>query len=160
MTRMTWLKMSSALMLYGRDRAITPGLSTATASINSTYKEARLKKNKTNPEYEAAARELREAIRVGEEMVRQAGLSATTQMAALTKHLNTGEARIEAVRHHTLHIGIGTAFMEHIAPQVDIMQRDLVSIGASEHEARILTGLFLAKVFIGIDKSLREHDNK
>lgn len=94
----------------------------------------------------------------GERMVIDAALRATEQMTRLAGKVKTPEARAAALQHHGLYMGIGTRFMETLAPKARSMQADLISEGCDEDEAAILTGFWLAKIFIELNKEMNKHE--
>lgn len=102
----------------------------------------------------------------GERISRDAVLEATSQMIKLVGNLDTRGKKAAALEHHALHMGVGTQFMETIVPMADRMTQDLIDLherkGAeiSDSEARILTGFWLAKVFIEIQKGIKKHESE
>lgn len=94
----------------------------------------------------------------GDEIVNQATIKATDDMAKMMRHFKTPSARLEAIKAHAFHMGIGTQFMALVVPHADEMKDDLTKLTGSEGEARVLTGMWLAKIFMEIEKGVANHD--
>ncbi len=100
----------------------------------------------------------------GERITMVAAAQASDQMAKLTGKLNTKGRKIEALRAHALYMGIGSAFMKEIAPLMKVMAQELIDehkkkgLEFSKDEADILADLWLAKIFMQIDKGIDEYE--
>lgn len=89
----------------------------------------------------------------GHRIAKRAGRTATELMMELTKS-DTSGARAKVLEQYALHMGIGTMFMETLAPLADKMIGDLKELDASESDAKIMTGIWLGMVFSEIEKAL------
>lgn len=90
----------------------------------------------------------------GKKIARRAAAEAALQMTKMIPNLKSPEAKIEALRHHSLHMGIGIEFIKTIAPKGESMEQELLDIGVSKNEAGVLSEIWMAKVFIQLGKEL------
>jgi hypothetical protein len=98
--------------------------------------------------------ELLETMEVGQELALRAGREASLQMAKLTQHIGTKEARVEALRAHAVYIGLGLGFMSHLVPLIEGMVNDLKERGIEDGEAQVIRSIFIGKVFKVIEQEL------
>lgn len=108
---------------------------------------------------EAASR-IKGMTNIGEELVLEAVIAATEGMLEFVPNMTTKTKKIAALEQHAVALGIGTGFMQVVAPRAMKMREDLEERGASESEARVNTAIWLAKVFTEIHKAMSEYESK
>ena len=107
---------------------------------------------------EAQAKEQHELIKLGEKIADESAVKAIEAMLKITSKANTKSRRLKIIQDHALHMGIGTQFMNRVAPLAEEIREGLIEINEDEtDDAKILTGLFLAEVFQNIEKELNKH---
>ena len=108
----------------------------------------------------AAALEVSAISIDGRKITHQACYDATAQMAKLVAHFGSKQSKIEALKHHALYMGAGQSFLKTVVPLAESMARELQELHESvdEGEANILTSIWLAKVFIELQKGLAEYN--
>ena len=75
-------------------------------------------------------------------------IKASGEMAKLTLNIDSAEARLLALEHHALYIGIGNEFMDSVVPLIQSMKSDLMETESmTDTEAGVLRSLYLGKVF-------------
>lgn len=112
----------------------------------------------TDEEARAQAKSINETKMQGEKAVKDAVIKATKQMAKMTRNMQSQGARVEILERHALYMGVGTEFMARVAPLADKMHDDLIEMVEDEYEGKILTALWLAKVFMEVEKSIANYD--
>jgi hypothetical protein len=115
--------------------------------------------------HEAAAK-IAKAQTLGQKITRDATLAATDQMVKLMAgKFRTKEQKIATLEHHAFHMGIGKEFMGATLELAQSMTKDLVKMHRehgsdfTEEGAQVLTDLWLAKVFMEIEKGIKNHED-
>ena len=110
---------------------------------------------KNEAEQMKIAQDIKDIIDIGEKIARNAAVTASHDMTKMIRNNTSPEAKALALEHHALHIGIGTMFMQKIAPIAEEMMDDLMKCNSDDSEARVLVGIWLAKVFMQIEKEVK-----
>lgn len=101
-----------------------------------------------------AAHEVAKLNDIGQDIVIDASIRATESMIETLRNSKTKDTKIKALKDHGIYMGVGTQFMETLAPKAERMTDELIEHGASPGEARVNTALWLAKVFIEIQNGM------
>ncbi len=103
-------------------------------------------------------------IKEGQDITLDAAAKASGQMATLLDgKFNTLTQRQAALEHHALYMGIGTMFMEEVAPHIQKMHSELKEEyeaegeEISDSEIKVLQGLFIGKIFMEIQKGVDKY---
>ena len=103
-----------------------------------------------------ASREVNDMIERGRKITHDAAIKATDEMARAVAKLKDKDSKIEALKYHGLHMGISQEFMNKIAPKAEAMVDEINEIAGDDTQGDILTAMWLAKIFMNIEKLVQE----
>lgn len=111
----------------------------------------------------AEAKHLSDEADKGRKLVDQAWNDAVLSMRKLVETTKTPEGKTEALRHHALHIGVASEFMQEVAPRITEVLDDALELAEGDDDktaGKMLTNILLAKVFINIQNELNKLTNE
>lgn len=114
---------------------------------------------KDDPEAYEGAKESQRLTIQGRTITKEAALDAAKQMQKMVGNMGSKTGKIEALKHHSLYMGIGTEFMEIVMPIISSMVDDFEKMDMDKEEAMIMRKFYIAKVFMNIEKGIKKNGN-